>query len=76
MLFRSSERNLYLRLTVRCLQTVQMKYTVGHEALDDPYHIDIIKEKLTRTLPAILPDVIDELKLAVPAYIPTKDDGE
>ena len=53
-----------------------MKYTVGHEALDDPYHIDIIKEKLTRTLPAILPDVIDELKLAVPAYIPTKDDGE
>ena len=53
-----------------------MKYTVGHEALDDPYHIDIIKEKLTRTLPAILPDVIDELKLAVPAYIPTKDDGK
>ena len=23
-----------------------MKYTVGRESMDDPYHIDIIKEKL------------------------------
>lgn len=41
-----------------------------------PYHVDIIKEKLSRTLPAILPDVIEELKVAVPEHIPTKDDGE
>ena len=53
-----------------------MKYTVGRESMDDPYHIDIIKEKLTRTLPAVLPEVIDELKLAVDEHIPTQDDSE
>ena len=54
---------------------MHMKYTVGTEFLEDPYHVDIIKEKLTRTLPTILPEVIDELKLAVHEHIPTKGDG-
>ncbi|KAI1787506.1 cytochrome P450 [Ganoderma leucocontextum] len=53
-------------------EIVQMKYIIGHEALDDQYHVGIIKEKLTRMLPAIVPDVVDELKLAVSHYIPTK----
>ncbi|RDX42959.1 cytochrome P450 [Lentinus brumalis] len=56
--------------------TIQLKYTIGPEALTDGYHIDIIKEKLTRTLPAVLPNVIDELRLAVQEYIPAKDDGK
>ena len=41
----------------------------------DPYHVDIIKEKLMRTLVAVLPDVIDELRSAVPDYIPTQGEG-
>ena len=53
-----------------------MKYTVGHEALDDPYHIDIIKEKLTRMLPTVLPDLTEELAVSVQDYIPTKCYGE
>ncbi|KAI0774403.1 cytochrome P450 [Fomes fomentarius] len=53
---------------------VQLKYTIGTETTEDPYHIDIIKEKLTRTLPAVLPEVIDELKVAVHQYIPANDD--
>ncbi|KAI0713160.1 cytochrome P450 [Cerioporus squamosus] len=56
--------------------TVGLKYTIGPEPLTDAYHIDIIKEKLTRTLPTVLPNVIDELELAVQEYIPTKDDGK
>ena len=32
---------------------------------NDPFHTDIIKEKLTRNLPNVLPDVIDELTFAV-----------
>ncbi|KAI0354621.1 cytochrome P450 [Trametes cingulata] len=52
---------------------VQTKYTLGHDVHDDPYHVDIIREKLTRTLPAILPDVIDELTIAIPDHIPAKD---
>ena len=53
-----------------------MRYTLGHEAFDDPYETDIIKEKLTRSLPVIFPDVVEEMRLAVSDYIPTKGDGK
>ncbi|TBU62546.1 cytochrome P450 [Dichomitus squalens] len=53
---------------------VQMKYSIGHETFEDPYHINMVKEKLTRTLPVILPDAVDELKLTVPECIPAKTD--
>lgn len=54
---------------------MQIRYTLGADTEDDPYHVDIIKEKLTRSVPAILPEVIDELTLAVPQHIPAKTDG-
>ncbi|KAJ8475002.1 hypothetical protein ONZ51_g6824 [Trametes cubensis] len=52
---------------------VQTKYTVGHEAHRDPYHVNIVREKLTRNLPAILPDMMDELTAAVQEHIPAND---
>lgn len=55
---------------------MHFKHTTGRGATDDPYHIEIIREKLMRTLPAVLPDVLDELTLAVPAFIPTRGNGE
>ena len=42
---------------------------------NDPFHTDIIKEKLTRNLPNVLPDLIDELTHAVPDYIPANETG-
>ena len=54
---------------------MQFRHTTGRGASDDPYHVEIIREKLMRTLPAVLPDVLDELTLAVPAFIPTCGDG-
>ncbi|RDX42957.1 cytochrome P450 [Lentinus brumalis] len=56
--------------------TMQAEYTIGRGSITDPYHVDIIREKLTRTLPAVLPDVVDELSLAVQEYIPAKNDGK
>lgn len=53
---------------------MQTRFTLGREPLDDPYHVDI-KEKLMRSLVAVLPDVIDELALAVPDHIPTQGVG-
>ena len=55
---------------------MQTRFTLGRDPLDDPYHVDIIKEKLMRTLVAVLPDVIDELSSAVPDYIPTRGEGQ
>lgn len=57
------------------LKIMPLKYLVEPEVSEFPYHIDVIREKLSRTLPAILPDVVEELKVAVPEHIPTKDDG-
>ena len=53
-----------------------MKYIIRHEALDDQYHVGIVKEKLTRMLPVIVPDLIEELMLAFPDCIPTRGDCE
>ena len=39
--------------------------------LDDPYHVDIVRDKLTRMIPLVLPDVVDELAVVLPEYIPT-----
>ncbi|KAI0329481.1 cytochrome P450 [Cubamyces sp. BRFM 1775] len=52
---------------------IQTKFTIGHETHLDPYHVDIIRDKLTRSLAAVLPDVIDELTVAVHEYIPAKE---
>ncbi|KAI0368877.1 cytochrome P450 [Pilatotrama ljubarskyi] len=52
---------------------IQTKYTLGPEPEQDPYHVDIIREKLTRSLPLLLPEVVDELKLAVPEHIPVTE---
>ena len=54
---------------------MHFKHITGRDLTDDPYHIDIIKEKLMRTLPAVLPDVLDELTSAVPTFIPTRENG-
>ncbi|KAI1791203.1 cytochrome P450 [Ganoderma leucocontextum] len=53
---------------------IQTRYTLGPETSHDPYHVDIIKEKLMRTLPMVLPDVIDELTYAVPDCIQATED--
>ena len=57
-------------------ESLLTRHTLGAAWLDDPYHVDIIREKLMRTLPAVLPDVIDELTHAVPGYIPATEDGD
>ncbi len=45
--------------------------------LDDPYHVDVIRDKLTRMIPAVLPDVVEELSMMLPEHIPTgSTDGQ
>lgn len=59
----------------RFLEFLQTRYTLGQDVHHNTYHIDIIREKLTRSIPTILSDVIDELALAVGEHIPTRDDS-
>ncbi|KAH9912164.1 cytochrome P450 [Epithele typhae] len=48
--------------------------TIGRQWIDDPYQFDLVRGKLTRSLPAIVPDVVQEISLVVPQFIPAKGD--
>ncbi|KAI0676145.1 cytochrome P450 [Trametes maxima] len=54
-------------------ETLQMERTLGLGTVEDPYHNDIVREKLTRSLPVLFPDIFEEITLAVPAYIPADE---
>lgn len=62
-------------LQLASLQFLKTRYTLGRAALDDPYHIDLIKEKLMRSLSTVVSDVIDELTSCIPHYIATQGEG-
>ncbi|KAI0737381.1 cytochrome P450 [Daedaleopsis nitida] len=49
----------------------QLDHTLGKEIRADRYHVDIIRDKLTRSLPVVMPDVVDELAVGIPGYITT-----
>nr|VWO96212.1 Cytochrome P450 51 [Ganoderma boninense] len=53
----------------------ESKYIFDAAVLADEYHVEVVKEKLTRKLPALLPDVIDEVRVAIKDHIVTKEDG-
>ena len=56
-------------------QFLQMRYTIGRASAEDPYHVEIIKDKLMRALPTVTPETIDELAVAIPELIPTAGEG-
>ncbi|OCH84018.1 cytochrome P450 [Obba rivulosa] len=57
-----------------CFQLIQAKYTLGREFSEDPYHIDLIRERLTRNLAVLFPDVLDEIQHAFDHFIRAESD--
>ncbi|KAI1786992.1 cytochrome P450 [Ganoderma leucocontextum] len=57
-------------------EVVQARYLRDPQVLSDTYHVRVVKEKLTgRTLQHILPDVMDEIPVAVGGLITTDGNG-
>ncbi|KAM5535260.1 hypothetical protein V8D89_011066 [Ganoderma adspersum] len=54
--------------------TIESKYIFEPSVLTDEYHVKVLQDKLTRKLPAVLPDVIDEVMAAVKDHIVTRED--
>ena len=52
-----------------------MKYTVGVYHEETHLNVEVIRDKLTRSIPAIFPAIMDELKVAIEEHIPAKEDG-
>nr|VWO96215.1 Repressed by TUP1 protein 4 [Ganoderma boninense] len=55
--------------------TLESKYIFDPAVLSDEYHVKLLQEKLTRRLPAVLPDIVDEVTAAVKVHIVTREDG-
>ncbi|KAH7914791.1 cytochrome P450 [Hygrophoropsis aurantiaca] len=49
---------------------LQVKYTFGFEAQDNPYHVLVIRNQLKRNLTELFPEVIDEIKESFHDLIP------
>ena len=48
---------------------------MGVEIEEIGYHVEIVRDKLTRSLPAIFPDVLDELTLAIGEHVTVEGNG-
>ncbi|TBU30176.1 cytochrome P450 [Dichomitus squalens] len=54
---------------------LQLKHTIGATAQSDRFHVNAIRDQLTRSLNVVMPAVAEELALAIPEYIPCTGDG-
>ncbi|KAI0638659.1 cytochrome P450 [Trametes polyzona] len=54
-------------------QVLQLRYSLG-PGVDDQFHVAVVRDKLTRSLQALCPDVLDEVTAAFQEYIPPTDD--
>ncbi|KAI0741311.1 cytochrome P450 [Daedaleopsis nitida] len=52
---------------------IQMRFTLGKTALDQQFHVEIIRDRLMRTLVTVMPEVVDELTVAIAEYLPADD---
>ncbi len=59
----------------RSFQFLQSKYTLDLLDLEDEYHVDVIRSKLTRNIAVTFNEVHDELNRSLDASIPVHGDG-
>lgn len=56
------------------MQLVQGKYTIAKEIHENPIHVQVIRGPFTRNIGALIPDVADEVAVAVEDAIPKTGD--
>ena len=57
------------------LQVLQLRHTLG-PGVDDQFHVAVVRDKLTRNLSALYPDVLDEVCAAFREYVPVHADAD
>jgi len=53
-----------------------MNYTMGPEVLQNPYHVEILRSHLTRSLTSLYPEIRDEVSVAFDEVLDLRDSGE
>lgn len=51
---------------------MQIDYTLGTQGRDNPYHLPIIRNTLTKNLGSLLPDILDEVAHAFDCEVDSK----
>ena len=51
-------------------QQLQFDYTIGVNVVKNPYHVPIVRLRLTQALPLLVPEVYDEVVMACNEFIP------
>jgi len=59
----------------RSCQFLQLEYTLDLLDMEDGYHMDVIRSKLTRNIEVTFKEVRDELIKSLDATIPMHSDG-
>ncbi|KAF7792532.1 hypothetical protein EIP86_003573 [Pleurotus ostreatoroseus] len=57
-------------------ESINTKYMFNHSLHENPYHIAVIKERLTRHLTEAFADIRDEIAAAFSEHIPAPDNGK
>ncbi len=58
-------------------QLVQLQYMIGRASKEDPAHSIVVHEKLTaRRLSALVPELAEEIQLAVQEHLPPAGSGK
>ncbi|KAK7460911.1 hypothetical protein VKT23_008839 [Stygiomarasmius scandens] len=58
------------------LESLQTDYTMGKELRSHPYHVDVVRNSLTRNIAAKFADVKDEIECSFGDEIPVKDEWQ
>ena len=73
-------RVTFLFPKVTCVETrrqmLQVDYTLGPEVLQNPYHISLIRSRLTRNLDTLYPEIRDEITIAFDDVLDLRGNGE
>ena len=64
-----------LMVSVSVSQIFQSEYIFEPQVVSDEYHVEVVREKLTRSLPGLLPGMVDEVVVASKDHIVTKENG-
>lgn len=54
-------------------ETLEVVHTMGQDIATNPYHVTIIKEKLTRSLPGLYHEIQEEVHKALLEHLPADD---
>ena len=65
-----------LNRTERHQQTLQVKYTMGPEICYNPYHVQVVRSRLTRNIGVLYPELRSEMRMAFDDVLDLKDNGK